>query len=53
MKTRLALAMLLGSATPAFAQEEPPKAVTVTGSTPHQVRATALRAAERLGIEPF
>ena len=27
--------------------------LTVTGSTPHQVRATALRAAERLGIEPF
>jgi uncharacterized protein (TIGR02001 family) len=33
MKTYLALAILLGSATPAFAQEEePPKAVTVSGS---------------------
>lgn len=27
--------------------------LTVTGATPHAVRTTALRAAERLGIEPF
>jgi len=32
MKKRLAFALLLGSVTPAFAQEEPPKAVTVSGN---------------------
>jgi uncharacterized protein (TIGR02001 family) len=32
MKTCLALAILLGSTAPAFAQEEPPKPVTVSGS---------------------